>query len=406
MYTNKKPIIMAVLCVLVVVMAIGFALLSQNLTITGTSHIDSNWNIRITNIQVQETHSAYQSGTNASADVSGSTGCTTQTASNNGCGTTTANFETKLVTPGDYVIYRVTITNSGTLDGVVESINLTCSENDAIICTTTGLSRAATIAKNGGTNTVDVKVEYNSATTTQPVNTNSTATLTINYQQDLGQVAITYPTYSIGDDVTFGGSNWKVIKNSTAQEDYVTLMKETVLTASEIGDAYSIKVNDTGQPYMAYYWSSTCHQNGTFGTDTYNSSDGSGCDGHNDYAGSKIKQVVDNYMTNYLDESKLKALDGYKIRLITLDELIDNLGFSPNETPSSVYYGSSGSTPSWVYNNLGNGESSYWTMSPDADVASQAWYVTSRAQVFSRVVQYYYDGSGVRPVINLLKPAN
>ena len=44
-----------------------------------------------------------------------------------------------------------------------------------------------TIAKNGGTNTVDVKVEYNSATTMQPVNTSSTATLTINYQQDLGQ---------------------------------------------------------------------------------------------------------------------------------------------------------------------------------------------------------------------------
>ena len=58
MYTNKKPIIMAVLCVLIVVMAIGFALLSSELTITGTSHIDSNWNIRITNIQVQETHSA------------------------------------------------------------------------------------------------------------------------------------------------------------------------------------------------------------------------------------------------------------------------------------------------------------------------------------------------------------
>ena len=90
MYTNKKPIIMAVLCALIVVMAIGFALLSQNLTITGTSHIDSNWNIRITNIRVKSLNSAYQSGTNASADVSGSTGCTTQTAP---CDSTTANFE-------------------------------------------------------------------------------------------------------------------------------------------------------------------------------------------------------------------------------------------------------------------------------------------------------------------------
>ena len=121
-------------------------------------------------------------------------------------------------------------------------------------------------------------------------------------------------------------------------------MKETALTAAEIGDAYSYKDNNAGQPYMAYYWSSTCHYSGTYGTDTYNSVDDSGCSGHNDYAGSKIKQAVEGYMTNYLDESKLKTIDGYKIRLITLDELIDNLGFSPNETPSSVNYRTSGST--------------------------------------------------------------
>ena len=302
MYTNKKPIIMAVLCVLVVVMAIGFALLSQNLTITGTSHIDSNWNIRITNIQVQETHSAYASGTNASADVSGSTGCTTQTASNNGCGTTTANFETKLVTPGDYVIYRVTITNSGTLDGVVESINLTCSQNDAIICTTTGLSRATTIAKNGGTNTVDVKVEYNSATTTQPVNTSSTATLTINYQQDLGQVTPTYATYSVGDTITYKDTTWKVIKNSPSSENYVTLMKTTVLTNAELGTyAY-----DSGYDTVQYD-----------NTEPYS----------NDYATSNVKEAVEAYATSKGMMNELAEVDGYKIRLITKDELETNLGF-------------------------------------------------------------------------------
>ena len=222
MYTNKKPIIMAI-SVLVFGMVVGYALLSQNLTINGTSHIDSNWNIRITNIEVQDVHSAYQSGSNASADVSGSTGCTTQTASSNGCGTTEANFETKLVTPGDYVIYRVTITNSGTLDGVVESINLACSENDAIICTTTGLSRAATIAKNGGTNTVDVKVEYNSATTTQPANTNSTATLTINYQQNLGQIDVSHDFNGTGTIYRYrtGNADTQILSLNQNIESYL-----------------------------------------------------------------------------------------------------------------------------------------------------------------------------------------
>ena len=192
MYDKKRKIMLFVICGLIITMSIGFALLSQNLTITGTSSIDSNWNIRITNIRVKNIQSAYNSGTNQSSDVSGSTGCTTQTAP---CNSTEANFEASLITPGDYIIYEVTITNSGNLDGVVSSINLTCSENSAITCTTTGLAQADTIAKNGGTNTVDVKVEYNSETTTQPTSTTSTATLTINYQQDLGQVTPPAPSY-------------------------------------------------------------------------------------------------------------------------------------------------------------------------------------------------------------------
>ena len=153
MYDKKRKIMLFVICGLIITMSIGFALLSQNLTITGTSSIDSNWNIRITNIRVKNTQSAYNSGSNASGDVSGSTGCTVNTVP---CNSTEANFETKLITPGDYIIYEVTVTNSGNLDGVVSSINLSCSENSAINCTATGLERADTIAKNGGTNTIDV----------------------------------------------------------------------------------------------------------------------------------------------------------------------------------------------------------------------------------------------------------
>ena len=35
------------LCFLIVFLTICYSLLGQNLTITGTSHIDSNWNVRI-----------------------------------------------------------------------------------------------------------------------------------------------------------------------------------------------------------------------------------------------------------------------------------------------------------------------------------------------------------------------
>ena len=188
MYKNRKPIIIGILCALIVVMAVGFALLREQLTITGSSHIDSNWNIRITNIRVKELNSAYPSGDNASSDVSGSTGCTTNTAP---CDSTSANFDAKLITPGDSITYEVTVTNSGSLDGVVSSINLTpeTGSNDAIQVTKSGLEQGDKIAKNGGTNTIDVTVTYNSSTTSQPATTTTNITLTINYQQDLGQIA-------------------------------------------------------------------------------------------------------------------------------------------------------------------------------------------------------------------------
>ena len=47
---NNKKIVIVILMVLVCIMAVGYSLLSQNLIITGTSSIDSTWNIRITDI--------------------------------------------------------------------------------------------------------------------------------------------------------------------------------------------------------------------------------------------------------------------------------------------------------------------------------------------------------------------
>ena len=55
-------------------------------------------------------------------------------------------------------------------------------------------------------------------------------------------------TYAIGDTIEFAGSNWKVIKASTTEEDYVTVMKELVLTNAELGNY----VYDSGYDSMEY----------------------------------------------------------------------------------------------------------------------------------------------------------
>ena len=277
---------------------------------------------------------------------------------------------------------------------MVESITVKKGDNPAITYTTSGLKRGDKIAKNNGTNTLTIKVDYDSNVTSQPASTTNDITVTINYQQDLGQVPA-YEAYSIGDTVQFAGSNWYVIKNSTGNEDYVTLMKERVLTNAELGEYAYNGTYDT----MSYYWDNTCHPK-AYG---YSSSDSTGCSGHNDYAGSKVKEMLEGTYINTLGADNLKEVDGYKIRLITVDELESNLGYT-KRTGTAIYDYNSENTPTWVYQNFGDQSKnvySYWTMTPYPNNSSYVWNVYSNGQVdFNRV----NNGSGgVRPVINLLK---
>ena len=197
-----------------------------------------------------------------------------------------------------------------------------------------------------------------------------------------------YKTYVIGDTIEFAGSNWRVIKDSTGNEDYVTLMKERVLTNAELGEYAYNGTYDT----MSYYWDDSCHPV-AYG---YSSSSYS-CDNTNDYATSKVKEMLETRYLPTIGESNLKEVDGYKIRLITVDELTSNLGCTSSSCSSSPY-------ASWVHQNFGDQSKivyAYWTMTPYPDISSNVWIVHSVGLVYNSNV--YDVDRGVRPVINLLK---
>ena len=367
---NNKKIIITVLSVLVCIMAVGYALLAQELTINGSASIDSTWRVEITNITSKDVVGDAVNKTNPSYTA------------------TTANFSVGFTQPGDSITYDITVTNKGTLDAVVESITVNKGDDSAIKYTTSGLKRGDKIAKNNGTNILTVKVEYDSSVTSQSASTTNDITVTINYQQDLGQVPA-YEAYSIGDTVEFAGSNWKVIKNSTNNEDYVTVIKEIVLTNSELGSyAYNSTYNT-----MEYTWTETCH-NANHGYSNSSSS----CDNTNSYTTSKIKEFLEGTYINTLGASKLKEIDGYKIRLITENELIDNLGCTSSGCSSSPY-------KSWVYENCGTRQGNvwyYWTMTPYSNYGTGIVLTVNYTGGFNK--NAVYDNSmGVRPVINLLK---
>ncbi len=378
---NTKKIIITVLSVLVCIMALGYALLAQELTIKGRASIDSRWKVEITDINSKDIIGDAVNKVDPSYTA------------------TTASFSVGFTQPGDSITYDITVTNKGTLDAVVENITVNKGNNSAIKYTTSGLKRGDKILKNNGTNILTIKVEYDANATVQQTNTTNDITVTINYQQDLGQITV-YNEYSVGDVVNFSDSNWRVIKNSTGNEDYVTLMKETVLTNAELGNyAYG-----TGYDTMSYYWDNNCHPV-AYG---YSSSSYS-CNNTNGYATSKVKEFLEGTYINTLGADNLKEVDGYKIRLITTNELNENLGWV-NLQVTAKTDNENANVPTWVYKNYGENQNNvwgYWTMTPHPDNSSVVWLVSSSGRVDNDGVSSGSDVlnslDGVRPVINLLK---
>ena len=95
---DKKKVLIGILSVLVCIMAVGYALLAQELTINGSASIDSTWRVEITNI--------------ASKDVVGDAVNKVDPSYT----ATTANFSVGFTQPGDSITYDIEVTNKGTLD--------------------------------------------------------------------------------------------------------------------------------------------------------------------------------------------------------------------------------------------------------------------------------------------------
>ena len=205
---------------------------------------------------------------------------------------------------------------------------------------------------------------------------------------------ITYDAYEVGDEVSYNNVDYYVIKDSGTSEANVTLLKATPLTTAEVNQYGAGHVNrytdvsvetaydQNGYGGMAYYTSETCGYVNNNWIET---------DCTTDYKQSEVKYVVDAWKTD-------KAPDALEARIITYDDLTDNLGYE-KKNEGTIYPSSDGTTPSWLYNS----QYMYWTMSQYSDSTSSMWIVDWSGNI------YYYDvdncvyifTSVVRPVITI-----
>ena len=168
---NRKNVLIGGLIVAVILMAVGYAALSEQLEIGGTAEIDAEWNVEIFSITETLTTDATTESTNSTA--------------------TTATFEVKLHEPGAIATYDVRVENNGTIDAIVDSINLQQSEDVADVeFSFSGIEVGNVLAADHeaeDAHIVSVTVEWDSEATEvpePPAETTETLTLTIVYVQN------------------------------------------------------------------------------------------------------------------------------------------------------------------------------------------------------------------------------
>ncbi len=215
-FKNKKVTI-AMICFLIVAIALGYSVLTQLLQINGTSSVVGDFKIEFTKIE---------EGTMVNS----------KTITTGGIGSTTANFTVDLKKPGSSAVYDVTVENKGSIDAILTSITGLDESNEKepvdIIYSIDGIKEGDPLNA-GEEKTFQVKVVWKVSATTIPT-TSKSLTLKLNYeQQGDGNIITPASCFTINDQGTITG--------------YTCEDKEVVIP-SEIN---SIKVTSIGENALA-----------------------------------------------------------------------------------------------------------------------------------------------------------
>lgn len=159
-----KSILIGVLCATLVFMGIGYATMYQALNVQGTATIEE-WDIAITGIT--------QSYKSSDVIINNPATYSYQTAT----------FDVSFVMPGDYITYAVPLTNGGTLDAQLASINIKGKEADEPIdVEVTGITEGQDLLA-GQSTTAYVTITYNEDATGNETQSSRAIDVTFNFQQ-------------------------------------------------------------------------------------------------------------------------------------------------------------------------------------------------------------------------------
>ena len=259
---TQRNYIIAGLCMILVIMGVGYAAFQSQLKISGTSSISGSFNIQITNIETilpSESGGGIPDGYNISEP--------TYTP-------TSATFNAGFELPGSAIGYIVEVSNLGSIDGQVTIGNLSCGDNSAIMCQAMATDENQTNGfefqngsqdyssinfplKVGEKHYIMVMVGYDDVTE-QPTDLDANIKLDLTYEQykDPNAPIPSGETTLIGDqevDIVSGGNglykdeyeSGRYIYRGQDPDNYITFNGETWrIIAKETDGTYKIIRND------------------------------------------------------------------------------------------------------------------------------------------------------------------
>ena len=204
---NKKLIWLAIA---VLVVGIGFAALQKYLNINGNASIDSNFDVRISNITKGEVvGEAYEKEDATYTD-------------------TTATFNVGLKNVGDSLTYEVKVSNIGNTNAKLESIDVSEEGSSNISYEVTGISEGD-IINSEAEKTVYVKTTYSGD---ESEASEKTLTVTLLFKQAANSVPVV-KNYEVGEEITLGTEHFYVIEDNG---DTVTALAKYNLLVGKYGD--------------------------------------------------------------------------------------------------------------------------------------------------------------------------
>ena len=427
---QKQRIIIGTLCAVIIGLAVGYAVLSQQLNIQGTSGITSDFKVVFTNIE--EINQIPESGNPNDFDnvILGAFGTTTHditTLKAQVVNEHQIDLNVDMKKPGAMGVYEISVENTGKLDGYISDITgldeANASEPTDIQFQLLNFKENQKIRVGEVKKFVLIVYWSEEATTIPDSSKNLTLDLTVTQysEQQQDRPAIPEPSgkteYAVGDEVYFDPVKgqrcysdeawdlddksrtcykWNVIKASDSSSDTVELLLDHDLP----GDVEWISLEDykvaggTDEEYGSYgndkYGPLTALKHLKQATDSWNgvvtltSADNVTRDNGSD----------GNYTINY---------EGYKARLISGQEIADIAG-----EPEIGYF----NVPTWLYSNMAVNEDmeikdiyehmAYWTDSANSWNPYAAWYVNCVGDLDNSYVSTALC-YGVRPVVKILK---